>query len=60
MSTATLDKLVWVFIYAGMALAGLGIWFLEHSAAVGWTLAVGGAGLVLVGALLIWIRSRRS
>jgi hypothetical protein len=60
MSNSTLDKLVWGCIYAGLFGAGLGIWFLEHSAAVGWTLAVGGAGLVLVGALLIWIRSRRA
>jgi cyanate permease len=60
MTNATIDKLAWVLIYAGMFVAGLGIWYLEHSAAVGWTLALGGGGLVAIAAYLIWLRSRRS
>jgi cyanate permease len=60
MQNSALDKLIWVFIYAGMAIAGLGMWFLEHSAATGWTLVLGGAALFGVGLLLLWIRSRRN
>jgi hypothetical protein len=59
MRNETLDKLVWAFIYAGLFGLGLGIWLLEHRPGVGWSLALGGGALVGLGALLIWIRSRR-
>jgi hypothetical protein len=59
MSTKTLESLTWVLIYAGLFIAGLGIWFMEHSRGVGWTLLLVGGGLVLCGAVLIWVRSRR-
>jgi hypothetical protein len=59
MHTKTLEALVWVLIYAGLFIAGLGIWFMEHSLAVGWTMFVCGCGLVVAGAVLIWVRSRR-
>jgi hypothetical protein len=60
MDNATLDKLIWVLIYAGLSVAGLGVWFMEHSLAVGWTMMLFGAGAVMTGAVLIWVRSRRS
>jgi hypothetical protein len=60
MNNDTLDKLIWVLIYAGIFVAGLGIWFMEQHLAVGWTMFICGAGLVAVGAVLIWVRSRRS
>jgi hypothetical protein len=60
MDNATIDKLVWVLIYAGMAVFGLGVWFIEHSLAVGSTLLVFGAAAVAGGIFLIWLRSRRS
>ena len=59
MSNQTLDKLVWVCIYAGLFVVGLGIWFVEHHLAAGVSLAVVGALLVALGAVLIWLRSRR-
>jgi hypothetical protein len=59
MQTATLEKLVWVLIYVGMAVFGLGVWFIEHSRAVGSTLMVFGGLSVVGGAFLIWLRSRR-
>jgi hypothetical protein len=60
MSNATIDKLVWVLIYAGMFVAGLGVWLMEQHQTVGWTMFICGAGLVAAGAVLIWVRSRRS
>jgi hypothetical protein len=60
MSNDTIDKLIWVLIYVGMFVAGLGIWFMEHHLAVGWTMFLFGAGSVMAGAVLIWVRSRRS
>jgi hypothetical protein len=60
MSNETLDKLIWVLIYAGMFVAGLGIWYLGHAAAAGWTLVIFGSSLIAIAAILIWVRSRRS
>ena len=60
MSNDTIDKLVWVLIYTGMFVGGLGIWLMEHHLAVGWTMFVLGGCSVLAGVLLIWLRSRRS
>ena len=60
MSNNTIDKLIWVLIYAGLFVAGMGVWFMEHSLAVGWTMFLCGAGSVMAGAVLIWVRSRRS
>jgi hypothetical protein len=59
MSNATIEKLVWVLIYAGLFTAGLGLWFMAHHLAAAWTLLIGGGALCGAGALLIWVRSRR-
>ncbi len=59
MSNDTIDKLVWVLIYAGLFIAGLGLWFMEHHLAAGLSLLLAGGALVALGALLIWVRSRR-
>jgi hypothetical protein len=60
MNNDTIDKLIWVLIYVGMFVAGLGIWLMEQHLAVGWTMFLFGAGSVVAGAVLIWVRSRRS
>jgi uncharacterized membrane-anchored protein YitT (DUF2179 family) len=60
MGNSTLEKLIWVFIYAGLFAAGLGIWYIEHHLAVGLTLLLAGGGAIVAGAVLIWIRSRRA
>jgi O-antigen/teichoic acid export membrane protein len=59
MSNAAIDKLVWVLIYAGLFSVGLGLWFMEHHGAAAWSLLIGGGAFCAVGALLIWLRSRR-
>ena len=59
MSNQRLEQLIWVLIYAGMLVFGLGFWYVEHSLAVGSTLISLGAAAIVAGAVLIWIRSRR-
>ena len=59
MSNDTLDKLIWVLIYAGLFVVGLGLWFMEHQLVTGWSLATGGGAMIAGGAFLLWLRSRR-
>jgi len=60
MKNDRLDKLVWALIYAGLFIGGLGIWYMEHHLAIGWTLVLVGGTMVAAAAFLIWVRSRRS
>ena len=57
-STRSVQKWVWILIYAGMALIALGLSVRRSDDALGWTLVVPGAMLVVAGIVLIWIRSR--
>lgn len=59
MGNTTLERLIWVLIYAGLVVFGLGVWYVEHSLAVGTTLMTVGALGVAAGAGLIWLRARR-
>ena len=59
MTNKTMEALVWICIYAGLFVLGLGIWFTEQHLAAGVTLMTFGAGLIGAGAVLIWLRSRR-
>ena len=43
-----------------MFVAGLGIWYMEHHLAIGWTLVLVGGAMIAVAAFLIWVRSRRT
>jgi hypothetical protein len=48
----------WVLIYLGLILLGLGLSVWRSDAALGWGLmTVGGVGVV-VGSVLVWVRSR--
>ena len=55
---ARIERLIWVFVYGGLFAIGLGV--AVHSSADGlpWLLIGGGIVSVLVGALLLWVRSR--
>jgi len=58
MSAAKLDVLIWVLIYGGLLSVCLGIFVRRSHDPIGWTLIVGGAVVALVGAFLVWVRSR--
>jgi len=55
---ATLDKWIWVLIYGGLFLLILGIATARRDAALGWSMALPGGGVALVGFMLIYVRSR--
>ena len=57
-STRSVQKWVWILIYAGMALIALGLSVRHSDDTLGWSIAVPGIVLVAAGIVLIWIRSR--
>jgi formate hydrogenlyase subunit 3/multisubunit Na+/H+ antiporter MnhD subunit len=58
MSASALETLIWVLIYGGLIVLGLGIAVQRSDAAFGWGLVVAGGILALAGVLLIVVRSR--
>ena len=58
MKTTRIEVWVWVLVYAGLATFGVGLAVQRSDDSVGWSIAIGGALLVVAGALLVWIRSR--
>lgn len=59
MKNAQLQNLSWVLIYGGIFMVMLGLWVMTDDAGLGHGLSWGGGLTVLVGVLLIWLRSRR-
>jgi len=58
MSAAAVEKLIWVLVYGGLLLVGLGIAVQRSDAALGLGMIVFGAIDAVIGAVLIWVRSR--
>ena len=52
------ERLIWVFVYAGMFAVAVGVAVQADIAGLDWVLIGGGAVSVLVGAALLWLRSR--
>lgn len=52
------QQLVWVLIYGGLMTLVLGLSVQRTDDALGWSLVAGGALVALVGAVLIFVRSR--
>jgi hypothetical protein len=57
-STAALEKLIWILIFGGLAVLGLGFAVERSDAVFGWSLVVAGGIAAVVGALLVVVRSR--
>ena len=55
---ATLEKWIWVLIYGGLLLLILGIATGRSNEAIGWSVAMPGVALAVVGVVLIYVRSR--
>ena len=60
MKSARLEALIWVLIYGGLLLAGLGLAVQRSDDALGWSMVVVGAIVVVIGVVLIWVRSRQT
>ena len=58
MLTDKVDGWVWVCVYLGMIVLGLGIATARTDSLFGWAIAGIGALFIIVGALLVWTRSR--
>lgn len=57
-SHATLEKWIWILIYGGLFLLILGIATGRTEEGLGWSMAVPGVVIALVGVVLIYVRSR--
>lgn len=57
-ATARIQKWSWILIYLGMILLALGLSVQRSDAALGWGIAVPGIALIVIGVVLIWVRSR--
>ncbi|MDB5827790.1 MAG: hypothetical protein JWQ73_2010 [Variovorax sp.] len=55
---ATLEKWIWALIYGGLFLMILGIATGRTNPVLGWSMAVPGGTVALVGFVLIYVRSR--
>ena len=58
MQAARVENWIWVLIYGGLLALVIGWFVTPGNAALGGSLMVAGAVLVVVGALLVWVRSR--
>lgn len=53
-----LDRVVWIFIYGGLAAVSVGVYAKrEYQAPWGWFVVGNGATVAMLGFLLIWLRS---
>lgn len=59
MSNGFLGKLIWVLIYGGLLAAVLGLVIQKTDDALGWPIAITGALVAAVGAVLVFVRARR-
>ena len=53
-----LQQLIWVFIYGGLLTMVLGLSVERSDESLGFVMALGGGGLALLGAVLIYVRSQ--
>ena len=58
MTAAGVEKLVWILIYGGLLLLGLGLFVQREHDPIGWTMVVVGVSAAVAGVVLIWIRAR--
>ena len=53
-----MQQLIWVLIYGGLLTLVLGLSVQRTDEAMGWSMVIGGGGFSLLGAVLIYVRSR--
>jgi uncharacterized membrane protein HdeD (DUF308 family) len=57
-SAARIETWVWVLIYGGLLLCGLGVALTRGGLGYGWTVSVIGIVLAVAGVVLVYVRSR--
>ena len=58
MRASTVETLVWLLIYGGLLLGGVGLFVDREGSALGIVMVVIGAVALLAGIVLVWVRSR--
>jgi len=60
LSTGPIEALVWVLVYGGLLVFGLGVALSRGGLDYGWSVSVAGLVIAVAGAVLIYVRSRMS
>ena len=60
MSTTTqrIGTIIWVLIFGGLFVVGIGIALERSGESYGWNVIAAGALAIVVGCVLVWVRSR--
>ena len=58
MSHERIDRLIWILIFVGLAFIGIGVSIARSDEVIGWAFGAAGALAIVVGATLLWGRSR--
>jgi len=58
LSTGRIEALVWVLVYGGLLVFGLGVALSRGGLDYGWSILVAGLVIALAGVVLIYVRSR--
>jgi hypothetical protein len=59
MTNASIEKWIWILIYAGMLVLAAALAVQSRAPQLAWPVGIGGAVAVVAGIALIYIRSRR-
>jgi hypothetical protein len=59
-SAERVETWVWVLVYGGLLVCGLGVALSRNGASYGWTVSIVGIVLAVAGAVLLYVRSRMS
>jgi len=60
LSAGRIETLVWVLVYGGLLVFGLGVALSRGGLDYGWSILVAGLVIAVAGAVLIYVRSRMS
>ena len=58
MNTKRVEVWVWVLVYLGLVVIGVGMAVQRSDISLGWGITVAGFVLLAIGVVLIWVRSR--
>ena len=57
-TTKRIGTLIWVLIFGGLFVVGMGVALERSGESYGWTLVVAGGVAIFAGCVLVWVRSR--
>ena len=57
-ATQRVQQWTWPLIFVGIVLLALGLMVRRSDATLGWAIAAPGIALIVIGIVLIWVRSR--